>query len=164
MSIKYYSAKILLFLCFFIILSNCNKKNSFIDQINLINFEKIHFINQSNQYLICPSYHCYGVALKSKAPIYNLSVSDLKKIFKEILNEQPRVELTLEKIDQVQYLQKSRIFGFPDLIDIKFLPQGEYASIAIFSRSVYGYYDFKINEKRVNGLLSNKKLKEFIVK
>ena len=120
--------------------------------------------NQNNQYLICPLDHCYGATPDRKGPIYNLSVFSLKKIFKEIIIEHPIVKFIIEKNDQVQYLQRSRIFRFPDIIDIKFLPQGENASIAIFSRSVYGYYDFKQNKKRVDILLSNKKLTKFIIK
>ena len=96
MFIRKFSARNLLFFCFFFISSSCND-DSIIDQASLISFENINFINQNNQYLICPLDHCYGATPDRKGPIYNLSVFSLKKIFKEIIIEQPRVKFIIEK-------------------------------------------------------------------
>ncbi len=46
--------------------------------------------------------------------------------------------------------ERSAFFGFPDLIDVETIETGEAKStLAIYSRSKYGYYDFGVNKRRV---------------
>ena len=53
------------------------------------------------------------------------------------------------------YIQHSPTFRFPDIITVEFVPLGPYrSSIAIYSRSRYGHYDFGKNRKRVGKWLA----------
>jgi hypothetical protein len=48
------------------------------------------------------------------------------------------------------YIQRSPIFGFPDIVTVEFVALGhERCSVAVYSRSRYGGYDFAKNRKRV---------------
>ena len=48
------------------------------------------------------------------------------------------------------YIQRSPIFGFPDIVTVKFVGLGpERSSVAVYSRSGYGGYDFAKTHKRI---------------
>ncbi|MEM8570914.1 MAG: DUF1499 domain-containing protein [Pseudomonadota bacterium] len=48
------------------------------------------------------------------------------------------------------YVQRSAVMGFPDYISVQVLPGGaDTASIAVFSRSRFGYSDMGVNEARI---------------
>ena len=48
------------------------------------------------------------------------------------------------------YIQRSPIFGFPDIVTIEFVGLGpERSSVAVYSRSGYGGYDFAKTHKRI---------------
>jgi uncharacterized protein (DUF1499 family) len=48
------------------------------------------------------------------------------------------------------YIQHSPVFRFPDIITVEFVPLGpDHSSLALYSRSRYGEYDFAKNRKRV---------------
>ncbi|MEM1385303.1 MAG: DUF1499 domain-containing protein [Pseudomonadota bacterium] len=48
------------------------------------------------------------------------------------------------------YVQRSALIGFPDYISVRVVPQGEGASLAIWSRARFGYSDFGVNRARVD--------------
>jgi len=51
-------------------------------------------------------------------------------------------------------VERSRYFAFPDIMTVRFFKRGEDKStLAIYSRSVYGRYDFGANRERVEKLL-----------
>ena len=53
------------------------------------------------------------------------------------------------------YIERSRIFNFPDIVTVEFVAlDPERSSVAIYSRSRYGGYDFAQNRKRVERWLS----------
>ncbi|ARE39661.1 hypothetical protein RGUI_1520 [Rhodovulum sp. P5] len=47
------------------------------------------------------------------------------------------------------YVQRSALFGFPDYISVRVLPEGEGATYAAFSRSRYGHSDMGVNASRL---------------
>ena len=50
----------------------------------------------------------------------------------------------------VTYVQRSQVFGFPDLISVRVEESGEGgATVAIFSRARFGKSDMGVNERRV---------------
>ena len=53
------------------------------------------------------------------------------------------------------YIQRSPIFGFPDIVTVEFVALGpERSSVAVYSRSRYGGYDFAKSRRRVDDLHS----------
>ena len=62
-----------------------------------------------------------------------------------------RVRLVRRSDDglQVTVIQRTPLMAYPDIITARFLPAPGGASVAIYSRSVYGYDDFGVNRERV---------------
>lgn len=85
-----------------------------------------------------------------KSPIYAMPVSQLKQKWQAMILKQPRVETVINNGDHYQYIQRSKVFKFPDLIDVVFisLPKNK-STLKIFSRSLKGYYDFGVNCHRL---------------
>lgn len=70
---------------------------------------------------------------------------------------QPRTVLHREFADALQahFVARSAILGFPDLVVLQVLSGGNKGSqVVIWSRSVYGRYDFGVNRKRLVAWLS----------
>ena len=49
----------------------------------------------------------------------------------------------------VTYVVRSRLFGFPDAVSVRFYPEGDLTRVEIFSRSGIGDYDWGVNAARV---------------
>ena len=69
----------------------------------------------------------------------------------DYLNQNRIRNIVLDKKNyKFSCIQSTRVFRFPDIIDFEFLTISiDYSSVAIYSRSRYGYYDFNVNKKRV---------------
>jgi uncharacterized protein (DUF1499 family) len=69
-----------------------------------------------------------------------------------VISGEKRVETIIADSDEQRYvyIQHSPTFRFPDIITVEFVKLGpDHSSIAIYSRSRYGHYDFGKNRKRV---------------
>ena len=118
----------------------------------LINFKDLVLKNTRNQYLVLPK----NFISKSKpnlfSPVFKCNVNELQSVFIEFINSQNRIRnIVLDKKNyKFSCIQFTRVFRFPDIIDFEFLSISiDYSSVAIYSRSRYGYYDFNVNKKRV---------------
>ena len=79
-----------------------------------------------------------------------MSIEQLKQQWKKMLSKQPRVKVIKREGNHFRYVQRSKIFRFPDIIDIEFLEiDTKHSSLNAFSRSVYGYSDLGVNQKRM---------------
>ena len=102
-------------------------------------------------FLACPPHYC-SAAEAVASPLFNLQWDRLRQYWIEVVAGQPRgVSLrTNEDPARLVYIQHSPVFRFPDIITVEFVPLGpNRSSVAIFSRSRYGKYDFAKNRKRV---------------
>jgi uncharacterized protein (DUF1499 family) len=50
---------------------------------------------------------------------------------------------------QAEYVQRSKVFKFPDRITVEALAAGDGAALAAYSRAQVGRYDFKVNQRRL---------------
>ncbi len=63
-----------------------------------------------------------------------------------------------DKPHRRHYEQRSKLLRYPDRITVEFQARGENtSSLAIYSRSKYGYSDGGVNEARVKSLLQDLK-------
>ena len=121
-----------------------------------ISFETLSPGDRPNRYLACPEDYC-GAAPNRISPIFELPVEALRDRWMAMIATQPRVTEEAAKPGDLQFdfVQRSKVFSFPDTITVRFIPRGETgSSLAIFSRSHYGYDDFGANQKRVDAWLS----------
>ena len=102
-----------------------------------------------NYFIVCPSSTCNGRSYPS--PVFPGSQANLFSAVKEVISKQPRTSIV--SIDATTYslvaVQRTLIFRFPDVIQIKIIPHNSnQSSILLYSKSVYGHYDFGVNESR----------------
>ena len=104
-------------------------------------------------FLACPPGYCAAADMPS--PIFNMPWDQLREYWKEIV-EVAAIRVVSEfEHRRVVYIQRSPVFGFPDIVTVEFVALGpELSSLAVYSRSRYGGYDFAKNRKRVQRWLS----------
>jgi len=117
-----------------------------------IDFNTLELGWKPNQFLVVPNDYDTAAKPHAHANDYPVELSDLESAFRAVVAKQPRV--TLEREDranhQVEFVQRSALFRFPDTITVQFLERGEgRSSLAIYSRSTYGIGDMGVNKKRV---------------
>ena len=107
-------------------------------------------------FLFCPAGYCRaGEAVAS--PVFPMPWERLREYWAEVMSGEKRVETIAADPDNRRfvYIQHSPTFRFPDIITVEFVPLGpNRSSIAIYSRSRYGHYDFGKNRKRAGKWLA----------
>lgn len=118
-----------------------------------IDFENLQRPSSPNYFLACPEGDYCNLKPGQIVPIYPVDVSTLKADFMRMLDDQPRItELSKDsQIDQYQWIQRSLVFRFPDIITVRFYAVDDHQStLAIFSHAKYGYSDFDVNQNRIS--------------
>lgn len=104
-----------------------------------------------NDYLVAP-----GGATQAPAdrvlPAWSGTPVELIDRFDAVARAAPRVEVVAGGPEDlfVTYVQRSRWIGFPDYISVRAVPDGDGASLIVWSRSRYGHSDLGVNRARVD--------------
>ena len=102
-------------------------------------------------FLACPpGYSQAAEAITS--PVFPLPWERLRDYWTEVVSGEKHLEqvVTDSEHRRFVYIQHSPTFRFPDVITVEFVQlKPDRSSIAIYSRSRYGEYDFGKNRKRV---------------
>jgi hypothetical protein len=103
-----------------------------------------------NDALACPAGVCRATP-DLDSPAVGLSVPQLMKRVEDVLSSEPRTELVAEDKDlpQLIFVQRSRVFGFPDTVRVQGVEAGAGAALVIHSQSNYGYWDTGANKRRL---------------
>jgi len=115
-----------------------------------------------NTYLVAPPGFT-PIQADMAAPDFALDLSTLKYLWDRMLSKQVRIETRAKRKDglQIDYIQRTALLRFPDWITVRFIAKDhEVSTLAIYSRSVYGYGDMGANKARVQLWLTALK-KEF---
>jgi uncharacterized protein (DUF1499 family) len=131
--------------CFCILASGCDAETA------TINFAQLQRANSPNDALACPLNLCAAPADFVTEPI-DLAADALAARVAEILSQEVRTEFKVADSGnrQMIFVQRSRLFRFPDTINILIVPISEgRATVAIYSWSNYGHGDFGVNRARV---------------
>jgi hypothetical protein len=102
-------------------------------------------------FLACPSGYC-SVTAAITSPVFDLPWDRLRDYWMEMMSGETRVVRAVADLGprHYVYIQHSPIFRFPDIVTVDLVPLGPTrSSIALYSRSRYGEYDFRKNRKRV---------------
>tara|TARA_Y100001970_G_scaffold279793_1_gene387745 strand:- start:969 stop:1460 length:492 start_codon:yes stop_codon:yes gene_type:complete len=124
-----------------------------------IDFQKFENIKKYNSYILCPKDYCENILPDKFSPKYKISMLDLKSLLIRIIYDSERVRFVKYKKNHYQFIQKSKFFRFPDIIDVKFLNLDGYATFIVYSRSKYGFFDFNVNRNRVEKWLKQLNVK-----
>ena len=114
-----------------------------------IDFKNFENTKRYNSYILCPKDYCKNLLPNKLSPKYKISMLELKSILIRKIYNSKRVKFVRYQKNHYQFIQKSKIFRFPDIIDVKFINSGEYVTFIIYSRSKYGFFDFNVNKNRV---------------
>lgn len=119
----------------------------------LIDFPALKKSRKPNTHLMGPVDFC-GYTPDEVSPVFNVDKKNMQERFEKIILAEPNTEkLDTSEIDgdnQLDFVQFSRMIGFPDTITIRFMSAGEkHSTLVMYSRSHYGIRDFGVNRKRV---------------
>jgi uncharacterized protein (DUF1499 family) len=118
----------------------------------LIDFASLERKSSPNQYLIAPNGATPRAKPDAESPVFSIAPNRLRDAFLSVTAEAPRTKLLEQSADglQLSLVQRSAILRFPDYIDVSVLPAGgDGSTIAIYSRSRFGYSDMGVNQRRV---------------
>lgn len=124
-------------------------------ELTAVDFRTLTRTSRPNQYLSCPANVC-AASTDAVSPVYDLPVSVLKQRWLAMIGQQPRVAQLAVSADELQYdfIQRSQLLRFPDTITVRFIPlSATQSTLAIYSRSHYGYSDLGVNRKRIESWL-----------
>jgi uncharacterized protein (DUF1499 family) len=122
-----------------------------------IAFETLQRPASSNQYLVCPPELCTAKS-DATSPAYDVPRVVLQKAWLELMAAQPRVvQIGISPdVSQYDFMQRSQWIRFPDIITVKFIDLAtKQSTLAIYSRSHYGYSDLGVNRKRIESWLKD---------
>jgi uncharacterized protein (DUF1499 family) len=90
------------------------------------------------------------------APVYATDSVALMSRIEEVALAEPhtRVLAGSPKDGWMTFVQRSALWGFPDVISVRAFPEGAGATLAIWSRSRFGEYDWGVNHARVERWLA----------
>lgn len=131
--------------CFCFLTAGCSADTAFIE------FDRLQRATTPNDALACPVNLCRAPADFVTQPI-ELTAEQLAARVADLLSQEARTELVARDATGLRFVfvQRSRLFRFPDTINIQVLPVGEsQAALAIYSRSNYGHGDLGVNRARV---------------
>jgi len=109
-----------------------------------------------NGFLTCPSGYC-AAEPEMASPEVPIDAARLAELWQELLRGESRVTMLSSDPEGRRFvlIQRSALFGFPDVITVEFVPLGsDRSSLAIYSRARYGKLDFGVNRKRIERWLS----------
>ena len=124
-----------------------------VGKVPVIDFATLQRADTPNQYLTCPNNLCPAY-IDDLPPVYAASVAEVRSAWEAMLQAEPRVTELRRSADgtQIDYVQRSRLLKFPDLITIRFIALDEKrTTLAIYSRSIYGEGDMGVNKARIRG-------------
>ena len=133
---------------------NVETENDRTDSRVPLEFPQLERRESPNDYLVCPPNYCPKAKPDRISPVLRIPAAHLRVRLDSLLAMKPRTRTVSDGGAHVLIEQRSAIFRFPDLIDVELIELGPATStLAIYSRSKYGYYDFGANERRIESWL-----------
>ena len=121
------------------------------DQDRIV-FKELIRSSRPNNALICPDNYCEHASPEIIAPVFSVSAVDLRDRLRGSLKSEWLLERvhTNDPALRERYIQRSKIFRFPDTNQIEYIPiSPRRSTIALYSRAQIGYGDGKVNLKRL---------------
>ena len=110
----------------------------------------------ANEYIVAPKGFS-SARVNEIASEYSISADELSQAVDKVISRQPRITYITEDslTKRKEYVQRSLIFRFPDVITFQFIPlEKEKSTLAVHSYSIYGSSDLGVNGNRVRSWLS----------
>jgi uncharacterized protein (DUF1499 family) len=120
-----------------------------------VDFASLERKASPNQYLVAPDGLTPRAEPDAASPVFSVQPDRLRDAFLSVVEEAPRTTLLSRSEDglHLTLVQRTALLRFPDYIDVSIQPapggNGDGSTIAIYSRSRFGYSDLGVNRKRV---------------
>lgn len=140
--------RLLCCLCF--LTAGCSADTAYVE------FDRLQRAPSPNDALACPVNLCQAPADFVTQPV-EMTADQLAVRVADMLPLEVRTERVArdESGYRFVFVQRSRLFRFPDTVNILVVPVGETQStLAIYSRSNYGYGDLGVNRARITAWLA----------
>jgi uncharacterized protein (DUF1499 family) len=122
------------------------------DQLARVDFAELVRPRSPNSFLLAPPGFCRMASTDVPSPSFALPAGRLRQAFLRVALAKARVSHVL-KDDLELYdnlVARSALFGFPDLIAVRFVDtQDGRSTLAVYSRSVVGHSDLGVNRRRI---------------
>jgi uncharacterized protein (DUF1499 family) len=117
-----------------------------------VDFASLERKSTPNQYIVAPPGATPRAQPDAESPIFPVPPERLRDAVIAVVADVPRTAILERSPDglALTVVQRSAVFRFPDYIGIQILPASEGSStLAIYSRSRFGYSDMGVNRKRI---------------
>lgn len=102
-----------------------------------------------NDFLVAPAGTTKANANET-SPVFEMTPEVLLDRFAGVVLAEPKTRELSEPGSAIRtFVQRTPLVGFPDYVTAKAVPNGEGASLIIYSRSQYGHSDLGVNEQRI---------------
>lgn len=119
-----------------------------------IDFEALIPATSPNRWLVLPEGFKAAAAPDQTSPVWaGAEPAALLDAFKTAALAAPRTQLVQEGQEQIELVQRSLIFRFPDYITAQAVAVEGGAALCLYSRSMVGYSDMGVNAKRIRAWL-----------
>lgn len=116
-----------------------------------IDFSTLDTGPKPNTFLVTPPGFEAAAERDLESPVFSEDPAALLEAFKAVALSAPRTAVEREGEGQVELVQRSLIFRFPDYITAQAVSVESGSALCVFSRSKVGYSDMGVNAKRVTG-------------
>ncbi len=116
-----------------------------------VDFAALKLPAKPNTFLMAPKGLCKAAKPDMTPPAFGVAAAKLRQEFLNIVIARPRVSHTFadERELSDDFVARSALFRFPDLVSVKFLDLAKgQSTLALYSRSIYGYSDMGVNRAR----------------
>ena len=117
-----------------------------------MDFATLTLGRKPNRFLMAPAGLCQQAQPHAESPVFKVPAAVLMQHLLDLVRSEDRVSITevSENSLRAKFVARSRIFRFPDVIDVQILPLDDATStLAVFARARYGVRDFGVNRARI---------------
>lgn len=116
-------------------------------------FHKLQRPDSPNHWLAAPA--GFSGNPDAPAPVFEVPVAVLREAFMTMLRQTPGVAVAEETATGLHAVATTRLFRFRDDIRVQFIAVGpQQSTLAVYSASRAGYWDFGTNRRRVEDWLA----------
>ncbi len=123
------------------------------DQPFPIDFATLSPDTRPRRWLVLPAGFQAEATPDQESPVFQAGRDAVIQAFRETGLAAPRTTLTRESGGQIEIVQKSAVFGFPDYVTAQAVETPQGTGLCLYSRAAMGRYDFNVNRKRAEAWL-----------
>lgn len=114
-----------------------------------IDFQTLVPDSRPRRWLVLPDGFAAAARPDQSSPVFAAEPEALLAAFEAAALGNPRVTRTRQGGGQVEFVQRSAVFRFPDAVTVQAVAVAGGSALCAYSRAAIGHYDFRVNERRL---------------